>query len=199
MCGISITNIDKSIVKRIRECSIGINVPDTIPVGLYRFEYVGNSEKLVLQKMPKGGGSHKEAWKEWEKIVTRLKNNAAVDINEYADADSLLSAHLEFFVRTPDRYYNAPDIRSEINYQFSNATWFFENITDARVSNLNSKINSDNYIFHSADEKIIKFTANNAIILLLARHMFNHLVEHYPRGIYRNINNKHRNAIRLMS
>jgi hypothetical protein len=198
MCGVSITNIDAKVIKRIRECSFGIVVPELIPKGLYRFQYSETTETLTLEKLPKGGGSHKDAWKEWENLVTRIKKHVDADIIEYADADLVLTTHLDFVVKTPKEHYNPPEIRGEINYQFTNSTWFFEGITDDRARLLNSKIRSIDYSFTSSDERVIKFTANNALIFRLAKDMFDHLVESYPRGAYQNIKNKHKHTLKSM-
>ena len=192
LTGISITNLDSKSVESIVRSNISAGVHITVPTGLYTLEYEKISKILTLKKnLKKGsGGSHQDAWKLWEDLVEKLRVGTNSDPVEYASTSVDLSMHKIFLVKSTAKY-NPSDIRGEINYQFKGGSWMFEKNSKTSIGNIQRSISN------TLPQAIIKtpspeaLISNNKVIIGLAKAIFSHASDSYPRSICRSIANKY--------
>jgi hypothetical protein len=191
LTGSSVTNLDDLSVKAIKRSNYGSSIE--VPSGLYILKYDDISNILTLTKNKKksGGGSHQAAWKLWDELVEKLRSGASIDPVEYADIHIELAEHNRF-LRTSTARYNPPYIRGEINYQFRGGLWVFEKNSAKSVGNLQRSISVAKpapLICTTTPEGLI---INNMLIISLAKAVFAHATERYPKGICRSLSNKYK-------
>lgn len=196
LTGVSITNLDSKGVASIERSNYGPKPSFTIPGGLYVIAYDESSKILKLTKnTKKSGGSHQDAWQLWEKLIDRLRLQTDTDPVEYAALSIYLAEHKQFLVRSNSKY-NPPEIRGEINYQFRGGSWVFEKGASKSVGILQRYLSAqgvpDLPVTVATPVGLI-FT--NKFIISLAKEVFMHASEKYPRGVCRSISNKYKSYV----
>nr|WP_314523536.1 hypothetical protein [uncultured Lelliottia sp.] len=192
VCGYSLTNIDDASLKTITKSS---TVPIANPSGgLNTITFSDDCTQVVITKNEKGGGSHKDAWAIWAKILDKIITEAQKDDHEYSSLELTLVMHRNF-ITTNDHKYNPSDIRGEVNYQFKGDSWCFENNINHRVSTLHKEIVNDSYSLVDTGDRIINLINNNQFIINLARSYFKLSTEQYSYGICRSIQNQYKDKI----
>lgn len=190
--GVSLTNLDSKAISVIESNNFGVPISGNIPNGLYTIRYDKNNSTLQLKKniKNKGGGSHKDAWRLWEELILRLLKEAETDTVEYANTAVQLSEHRSFVVRSTDQY-NPPEMRGEINYQFKGGVWIFEKNASKSINELQSFIPQPAVAPVKAPLNVKNLMSNNKIIIELAKKMFLHGANNYPRSICRHLAHKY--------
>lgn len=190
--GFSLTNIDDKAIRKIKEGSV---VPmDGIRSGLSTMEFSIDCKELIITKNEKGGGSHKDAWAIWVKIINQLINECKKDHVEYSSLEMELLAH-KSFIAVNDQKFNPSEIRGEVNYQFKGNSWCFEDETNSRVSLVTKELTKDDYNLTSSDDKILKLINNNKFIINLAKLFFEYASTEYKNGICRSLHHQFKNKI----
>ncbi|ULQ27275.1 hypothetical protein JFN85_02695 [Enterobacter hormaechei subsp. xiangfangensis] len=190
--GYSLTNIDDKAIKKIKEGSV---VPmDGIRSGLSTIEFSIDCKEVIITKNEKGGGSHKDAWAIWIKILSQLIVECEKDHGEYSSLEIDLLAH-KSFIAINDQKFNPSEIRGEVNYQFKGNSWCFEDDTNVRLSLVTKEIMKDDYNLTDAQDKILKLINNNKFIISLARRFFEYSSAEYKNGICRSLQNQFKNKI----
>lgn len=191
LTGTSVTNLDSRGTNAITRSYFGSLPLPTVPGGLYIMQYDDASKILTLTKNTKrGGGSHQEAWQLWENLIEKLRLQTNTDPIEYAATSIDLSAHKSFLVRSTAKY-NPPEIRGEINYQFKGEVWNFEPNAKDSISRLQRSIASTPTLAATNTPTPEGLITNNKIIIGLAKAVFLHASEKYPKGICRSLANKY--------
>jgi hypothetical protein len=192
LTGISVSNIDNRGTKVIERSAYGTHPSVTVPGGLYIIRYDSSSEILTLTKnLKKPGGSHQQAWQLWEELVEKLSAQASADLIEYARISIDLAEHKRFLTRSTSKY-NPPEIRGEINYQFIGGAWIFEKNAKKSVEILQRSI-ADTKLTMTSDASTPEgLILNNKIIIGLAKAVFMHASDKYPRGVCRSLSNKYK-------
>lgn len=192
LTGISITNLDSRSASAITRSSFWQKNPLPIPTGLYVMRYNNLTQILTLKKnVKKGpGGSHQEVWKLWEELVEKLKSRTDSDLVEYISTAVDLAAHKSFLTKSTAKY-NPPDIRNEINYQFKGGSWVFEANSRRSIDRIQRSIadtHSEILTQTSTPEGLV---SNNKIIIGLAKAVFLHAADKYPKSICRSLASKY--------
>ena len=191
LSGITVTNLDSRGTDTITRSNFGTPSSPPVPGGLYIMHYDDASKMLTLKKnLKKSGGSHQEAWQLWEALVEKLRIRTNTDPVEYASTSIDLSEHKSFLVKSTAKY-NPPEIRGEINYQFRGGSWIFEHKARDTITRLQRSISNTQSpvaIKASTPEGLV---SNNKIIIGLAKAVFLHIAEKYPKGICRSLANKY--------
>lgn len=194
LTGISLTNLDSRAVEAITRNPGAVN-QDPVPSGLYVLRYDVSTQILTLRKKLKKspGGSHQDAWKLWEELVEKLRDRTNSDPAEYVLTSVELTEHKGFLLKSVGKY-NPPEIRGEINYQFKGGAWIFEKnaATSIRRQQLAIAEQSQPAVNFPSPEGLI---SNNKIIIGLAKAVFIHSSEKYPKGICRSLANKYASYI----
>lgn len=193
LTGVSVTNLDTRGVTSIERSNYGPKPSFNLPGGLYVMEYNQSSKILKLTKnTKKAGGSHQDAWQLWEELIDRLRNQTNTDPVEYAALSIGLAEHKRFLVRSNSKY-NPPEIRGEINYQFRGGSWVFEKGASKSVGILQRSLSADEAPSASAAAASpAGLIATNKFIIGLAKAVFLHASEKYPKGVCRSISNKYK-------
>lgn len=193
LTGVSITNLDSRGVASIERSNYGAKPNFTIPGGLYVMVYDEPSKILRLTKNTKrSGGSHQDAWRLWDDLIDRLRSRTNTDPVEYAALSIDLAEHKRFLVRSASKY-NPPEIRGEINYQFRGGAWVFEKGASKSVGILQRSLSADGVPSMSvAAATPAGLISINKFIIILAKEVFLHASEKYPRGVCRSISNKYK-------
>lgn len=192
LTGVSLTNLDARSMSVIKRNALGIPMPQTIPEGLYVMSYDDASNILTLKKNTKksSGGSHKDAWRLWEELVEKIKNQTETDPAEYVGVAVELAAHKKFLVKSTSKY-NPPEIRGEINYQFKGGSWIFEERSQSSIGRIQRSISlmqPESIATTVTPEALI---ASNKFIIGLAKSVFKNASEKYPKSICRSLENKY--------
>ena len=196
LTGVSVTNIDSRAVVAIDRSNYGPKPNFDIPGGLYVMAYEESSKTLTLTKnTKKSGGSHQDAWHLWEKLIDKLRHQTNTDPVEYAAISLDLAEHKRFLVRSTSKY-NPPEIRGEINYQFRGGSWVFEKGASKSVGVLQRAL-----ITEGAPSATLTaatpagLISTNKFIIGLAKAVFLHASEKYPKGVCRSISNKYKTYV----
>ncbi|MBM5573458.1 hypothetical protein [Deefgea sp. CFH1-16] len=193
LTGVSLTNLDSSASQRIKSCYFGTQPIADVPTGLYTLTYSHSTHTLTLKKniKKKAGGSHQDAWQLWENLIDKLSARSNLDPAEYANESLDLVVHRKFLVKSTGKF-NPPDIRGEINYQFKGSSWIFEKSATASIRNIQLLI-SDSTSFQPLSSPTVEgLISNNKLIIALAKSIFLHSSEKYPKSICRSLSNKFR-------
>lgn len=193
LTGVSITNIDPKGVLAIERSNFGSKPNFDIPAGLYVMTYEESSRTLTLTKnAKKSGGSHQDAWYLWEKLIDRLRNQTNTDPVEYATISLDLIEHKRFLVRSTSKY-NPPEIRGEINYQFRGGSWVFEKDAARSVGVLQRSLSAKDHLGAPVTAATLAgLISTNRFIISLAKAVFLHASDKYPKGVCRSISNKYK-------
>lgn len=190
--GYSLTNIDDKAIKKVKEGSV-VSM-DGIRSGLSTIEFSIDCTELLITKNEKGGGSHKDAWAIWVKIIDQLIVECKKDHGEYSSLEMELLAHKNFIV-VNDQKFNPSEIRGEVNYQFKGNSWCFEDDTNSRVSLVTKELTKDDYNLTGSEDKILRLINNNKFIINLAKRFFDYSSSEYKNGICRSLQNQFKNKI----
>ena len=196
LTGVSITNLDFRGVTSLERSNYGPKPNFKIPSGLYVMAYDESSKilKLTKNKM-KNGGSHQDAWQLWEKLIDRLRIQANTDPVEYAALSIDLAEHKQFLVRSNSKY-NPPEIRGEINYQFRGGSWVFEKGASKSVGILQRSLLAEGVPGAPMTAATpVGLISTNKFIISLAKEVFLHASEKYPKGVCRSISNKYKSYV----
>lgn len=196
--GWGVTNIDKKAVQYIERSfeSRSGSACDNTPSGLYTFEYDPDRKVLSLKKNLKksGGGSHKEAWAMWVKLIDKLNALTESDIDEYAHEAVTLQHHYRFVVQS-DSKFRPPEIRGFINYQFSGKVWEFEKGASDSVRVLQSLLSEGSSFNVSSGKEVEKLLSNSRFIIELAGAMFLHICSLNKNGISNKLKHQYQHLI----
>lgn len=192
LVGFSLTNIDDATLKIIKSSAI-MNV-SSASGGLSTMEFSQDCKDLTITKNEKGGGSHKEAWSIWTKILDSLISEAQKDDVEYSSLEIKIQEHKKF-IKISEGKFSPSDIRAEVNYQFKGDAWCFMDADSPRITKIKNHIDSDNYTLDSTQDKVIRLINNNNFIISLARAVFLYSIDNYSRGICRSINSQYKGRI----
>lgn len=191
LTGVSVTNLDARGTSSIAQSCYKAHSTCTVPLGLYTIKFDVTSEVLTLtKKIKKSGGSHQDAWQLWEELIEKLCLQTVTDPNEYAGISMDLIEHKQFLKKSTGKY-NPPEIRGEINYQFRGNSWIFEKNASRSIGILQRSISSA----QSSPLKEVTpkgLIANNKIIINLAKAVFIHAAEKYPKGVCKVLLNKYK-------
>jgi hypothetical protein len=191
LTGISVTNLDLRCTSAITRSQYGAPPSPSVPAGLYIMQYDDSSKVLTLKKnLKRSGGSHQEAWQLWEDLIERLRARTNVDPVEYASTSIDLSEHKSFLIKSTAKY-NPPEIRGEINYQFRGGVWVFEKNARDTIDRLQRSIAGATALAATSASTSEGLIANNKIIIGLAKAVFLHASEKYPKGICRSLANRY--------
>ncbi len=196
LTGVSVTNIDSRGLAAIARSNYSQEPRFEIPGGLYLMNYDKSSEILTLTKnLKKSGGSHQDVWHLWEKLIDKLNCQTNMDLVEYASVSLDLVEHKRFLVRSNSKY-NPPEIRGEINYQFRGGAWVFEKGASKSVGVLQRSLLAENTPNIPATTATpAGLISTNKFIISLAKAVFLHASERYPKGICRSLSNKYKSYI----
>lgn len=195
LTGITVTNLDSRGTDAITRSNLGSSASLPVPGGLYIMHYDDASMILTLKKnLKRSGGSHQEAWQLWEGLVEKLRIGTNTDPVEYASTSIDLSEHKKFLVRSTAKY-NPPEIRGEINYQFRGGSWIFEHKAKDKIARLQRSISSTQSQTATRTPTPEGLVSNNIIIIGLAKAVFLHIADKYPKGICRSLANKYSNYV----
>ena len=122
--------------------------------------------------------------------MVRLLKEAETDTVEYANTAIQLSEHRSFVVKSTDQY-TPPELRGEINYQFRGGVWIFEKNSSKSINELQSFISQPAVAPMKMPVNIRSLMSNNKIIIELAKKMFLHGANNYPRSICRYLAHKY--------
>ncbi|GAB3547376.1 hypothetical protein GCM10027343_26540 [Noviherbaspirillum agri] len=187
--GVSITNLDSTATNLILRAQLSKTKVNSVPGGLYVLRYDDVNKNITLKtRSKKNGGSHQEAWQLWVELVDKLQNAANSDIGEYAREVGDLIAHKAFLVRSVG-HYNPPELRGEINYQFKGGAWKFEKDSAKTVRKLQLAIEQPNTSTADRGVNAESLITNNKIIINLAKAIFLHSSERYPKSVSSSIKN----------
>lgn len=193
MTGVSLTNLDQSSIDSINRKFIGVQ-PSQIPTGLYVLTYNEQTKELILNKKTKKGaaGSHVNAWQLWLDLVEKLTVLAKSDAVEYVKASLELSLHKQF-VSITSGAYRPPELRNAINYRFEGQSWIFEKISSKMIGKIQSAIRSNAGLGVGNSLDLIGLIENNHLVTDLAKDLFVHTSNSYPKSIFRSVKNQYAN------
>jgi len=192
LAGYSLTNIDDATLKIIKTSAI-MDIKSANG-GLSTVEFSQDCKEIVIRKNGKGGGSHKEVWAIWIKILDVIIGAAQEDDHEYSSLEIKLQEHKRF-IRISEEKFSPSDIRAEVNYQFKGDTWCFMDADNPRITKIKQHIDSDAYTLDASQDKVIRLINNNKLIISLARSAFTYSIKNYARGICRSINSQYKERI----
>ncbi|WP_025886689.1 hypothetical protein [Asaia prunellae] len=187
MSGRSISQLDKGVIDQIKKSNL-TGEDFHANSGLYLINY-RDFDNVTFKPLPRGGGSHKQAWMAWEDMVADLISLTGVDIEEYARQSISLSEHKRSIC--PESHMKPSDIRSEINYQFKGNLWPFEersNIISPKIRGVISGDIRGSDLNLGRPETLIK---TSRYIVYLAYAMMEAARIRYPASIlskYHNLN-----------
>lgn len=192
LTGVSVTNLDARGTNSIERSNYGAPPTFPVPGGLYIIKFDDASKILTLTKsIKKSGGSHQDAWQLWENLIEKLRLQTNTDPMEYASISIDLAEHKRFLIKSTAKY-NPPEIRGEINYQFRGGLWVFEKNAARSIGILQRSISGAEPFTSSGAATPEGLIANNKIIISLAKAVFMHAAEKYPKGVCRALSNKYK-------
>ena len=192
LTGVSVTNLDTRGTNLIERSYYVAPLAFPVPGGLYVIKFDDASKVLTLTKnIKKSGGSHQDAWKLWEELIEKLRLQTNTDPIEYASISIDLAEHKRFLTKSTAKY-NPPEIRGEINYQFRGGSWVFEKNSATSIGVLQRSISSTKSFSPSGAATPEGLIANNKIIIRLAKAVFMHAAEKYPKSVCRALSNKYK-------
>jgi len=190
--GVSVTNLDARGTSSIERSNYSTPPTFALPGGLYVIKFDDSSQVLTLTKnIKKSGGSHQDAWQLWEELIEKLRLQANADPIEYAGISLDLAEHKRFLKKSTGKY-SPPEIRGEINYQFRGGSWVFEKNASRSIGVLQRLISGAHSLNPSGGLTPEGLIANNKIIIGLAKAVFMHAAERYPKGVCRALSNKYK-------
>jgi len=194
--GTLLSNLDKNTMDAIGKSLLSGSPAATIPSGLYLLTYNESGGTLSLAKNLRrsGGGSHQDAWMLWGQLVAKLQIASQSDPREYARVSVDLIEHNRF-LQLSTGHFRPPEIRGEINYQFKGGTWEFESKAIDSIRKVQLAIRQTRQGTISRAHSWEGLVSNNLIIIELARSIFCHFAENYPRSIFRSVANKYKASI----
>jgi len=197
LTGLSLTNLDQKSTDIIARSNLLAGVTSSVPKGLYVMTYNDSTNLLVLTKdlRKPSGGSHKDAWKLWDGLTSKLQNNANIDPIEYSAVSMELLTHKRFLGRSTG-HYSPSEIRSEINYQFKGKSWTFEKDSSPIVRRIQLAITKDIPAILPVDASSENLVLHNKLVIGLARSVFMHSASSYPKSISRSIQNQYKDVVR---
>lgn len=189
--GFGINQLDQKTVKYIKLQDFNSEV-EKINQGLHLLKFERNSNGqyyLNINKITsKKGGSHKDLWALWLKIISRIENlvKSDTDVNEYADLLLDISSYKKYLSEK-----SPPDIRGDINYQFSGGCWRF----DTRHGDFRDKVkgvllNEDILISNEETFKLKKFIEYNKFSFKLATEICKLICDKNQRSTLRKVSHK---------
>ena len=125
----------------------------------------------------------------WVALIEKLQASTLVDPIEYARESLDLIEHKKFIVRSTGRYA-PPELRSEVNYQFKGGTWNFEKQSTDNIRRLQNSI-MDSNIDLSEKSNQHSLISNNKLIINIAKSVFKHSSDKYPKSICRSLQNRY--------
>lgn len=195
LTGVSVTNLDDRGTSSIERSNYGVPPAFPVPSGLYVIKFDDASKVLTLTKnIKKSGGSHQDAWQLWEELIEKLRQQTNTDPIEYAGISMDLAEHKRFLTKSTAKY-TPPEIRGEINYQFRGGSWIFEKDAARSIGVLQRSISGVSSFTPSGAATPEGLIANNKIIIDLAKAVFVHVAEKYPKGVCRALSNKYRSYV----
>ncbi|HCB3503437.1 TPA: hypothetical protein MYV51_003295 [Citrobacter amalonaticus] len=196
--GNSLTNIDKAALNIILRSNLTGNTYQGLSSGLNLMCYDQSCEKIVLHKhdrKDKKGGSHADAWELWVSIIEKLLVAANADVEEYAESAVSLSEHLRFIKRS-NNTFSPTVIRNEINYQFSNNAWCFDDLTKDKINRVRRAISENNMSLRNNNGDLLaSLICNNNFIIFLAKKIFLSASQNNSKSICRSLLNKYKKKI----
>ncbi|WP_336819510.1 hypothetical protein [Cedecea sp. MMO-103] len=192
--GTSLTNIDKAALSTILRANITGSVYQGLASGLNLMCYDQLCENVVLHKKDKKGGSHIDAWASWVSVIEKLLLAANLDIEEYTESAVSLSEHLNFIRRSNDTF-SPTVIRNEINYQFSNNAWCFDDLTKNKINRVRRVLSENNISLSGNGDLLENLICNNNFIISLAKKVFLSASENNSKSICRSLLNKYKRKI----
>lgn len=188
MTGRSISHLDSSLIQKIKTNNLtGMNF--TPSSGLYLVEYQ-DFDNVKFKPLPKGGGSHKQAWNAWETTITDLIGCASRDIAEYAAQSIALIEHRQKI--QSGSHATPSDIRSEINYQFKGKLWPFEEQSAPIMKKISNIIAGNEEISMTKINRPEQLISSSRYILYLAYSMVKTVTTRYPQSILSKSHNLYR-------
>ncbi|GGY79486.1 hypothetical protein GCM10011613_25430 [Cellvibrio zantedeschiae] len=189
LTGKSLTNMDERAKREILRLQIGTDKRDYIPTGLYVLVAVDEDAKikLTLEKKSDKGGSHKDAWRLWDKLISDIEVETADDIEEYADLSLTLNEHMKF-IRSNS---NPIETRSGINYKFIGGTWIFEEKQDD-VRKMQLMIEDSALHANMSSKGPRQMIINNDLVIGLAKEYFKDNATRNPKSIGSKLCNKYK-------
>ena len=193
LTGVSLTNLDAKATATISRSQLTGASQSNIPNGLYTLRYDKLAKTLQLKKKSKkgSGGSHQEAWQLWEELVKKLQSRTDSDLAEYISTSLDLTTHLSFLLGSTGKY-NPPELRGEINYQFKGGSWIFEKNADSSIRRLQRAISETQSSYPVKAKSSEALIFSNKLIINLAKTIFIHTSEKFPRSTCRYLANKYK-------
>lgn len=185
--GVALTNLDDQAVQLVKDGQLGQPSATVVPSGLYilRYDVVGKIITLTKKKKS-SGGSHVDAWRLWLSLVDRLSANSAADISEYGKESIELAAHKKFLVISQGKY-SPSELRAEISYKFKGGVWVFEKDNSKSVNRVQASITSKASTTLGQSLDTDSLISNNKFIVGLARAIFEHSANAYPKAISKSL------------
>ncbi|WP_065358312.1 hypothetical protein [Kluyvera georgiana] len=192
--GTSLTNIDRAALNIILRSNMTGNVYQGLSSGLNFMHYDKLCENISLHKQDKKGGSHIDAWASWVCVIEKLLLAANSDIEEYTESAVSLSEHLKFIRRSNDTF-SPTVIRNEINYQFSNDAWCFNDLTRNKINSVRRALVENNISLNNNGGLLENLVCNNNLIISLAKKVFLSASDNNSKSICRSLLNKYKRKI----
>lgn len=187
LTGFSLSNLDAGAVSHIQRANLTEKqiAPST---GLYKIDF-RDLDNIEFTKMPKGGGSHKDAWCCWESIIKELLLKAEDDILEYASESISLIEHQKFVYNGGG--YGPPKVRSEINYQFKGSLWAFEQPPKRHINKINEMVLGSVRAVSGKVSQPESLIASSNYVVYLATALFDAIINRYPNSILNKLHQKY--------
>lgn len=196
IAGYSLTNIDERSLRSIKSSSLVDS--NNLKSGLCTLEFTQCCKNVKITKNDGGGGSHKDAWNIWGRIVDALIVECKKDTSEYASLELELLSHKRFITIDNSRF-NPSEIRGEVNYQFKGEAWCFENNTGSQCRPITKVLSVDEFDLALTDSRVSNLINNNKLIINLARSFFNYSRESFSQGICRSLHNQFKEKIKIIN
>lgn len=196
--GVSLTNIDKATLRIILRSNMTGSTYQSLESGLNLMRYDQLCETVTLEKKDKKGGSHIDAWASWVFVVERLLLAVNSDIEEYAESAVSLSEHLGFIKRSNDTF-SPTIIRNEINYQFTNNAWCFDDLTKEKIKRVRRALSENHLELKNNGDLLESLICNNNFIISLAKKVFTSASENNAKSICRSLLNKYKGKITTLT
>lgn len=192
LTGVSLTNIDQQSASIISNCWYGTLPKPIIPTGLYtlRYDKLAKTLKLIKKIKKSAGGSHQDAWRLWEELVSKLSQASQSDLAEYGRISIDLAEHKNFLVKSTAKY-TPPEIRGAINYQFKGGAWIFEKKSSDSIKKIQRLISTPDTLPQSTLHDTEGLIASNKLIINLAKTIFLNTAKNYPQSICNSLTNRY--------
>lgn len=192
--GVSLTNVDKSTLRAIIRTNMTGSTFQNLESGLNLMCYDHLCENIVLRKKDKKSGSHIDAWAAWVSVIEKLLLATNADIEEYTESAITLSEHLNFIKRSNDTF-SPTVIRNEINYQFANNAWCFDDLTKEKIRRVRRALLENNLSLRDNGDLLENLVCNNNFVISLAKKVFVSASASNSKSICRSLLNKYKRKI----